>query len=430
MIFGIIMRKLFFTLFVASAALLSCGFALAQQATPPAPSSLQQIQQLLAQSRTGATAAPAVSSQIMNQPATPATSQQSYLPAQIQQAIQQGQVTLPTANAQQPNAMVQSLLQQGAAQGVPAGPTQPTAAQAEAAAKIQSIPTIGIGGIPTLGATLQATQGGAAPAQQQQATTGPTMYDKAFDSAVNQMVPLTPDQITKLHEVFDATQYALTTQPGVPAKPTTSSIIVNLSPKATPPVIRLSAGYITSLVFMDSTGQPWPIDSYSIGNPGAFNIQWDKKGNTLLMQAQSFYKTSNLAVILKDLNTPVMITLLTGQGAVDYRVDIRVPGFGPNAMFIQNGLPDSANPILLDILNGIPPKGSKALKISGGVCEAWILNNKLYLRTTLDVISPAWQAVMSSIDGTHAYELQPAPVILALQHGKDRVLSLSVEGLE
>lgn len=257
-----------------------------------------------------------------------------------------------------------------------------------------------------------------------------SMYEEAFSGVVNQMLPMSPEQISRLRLIFNETQRAAATPPGVPPRPATTSVLVNLSPQATPPVIRLGAGYITSLVFIDSTGQPWPIAAYSIGDPTAFNIQWDKTGNTLLIQAASYYKRSNLAVILKNLNTPVMLTLLSGQEAVDYRVDLRVPGMGPNAMLIQSGLPESANPVLLDVLNGIPPKGSKTLRVTGGDCQAWLLGNKLFLRTTLDVISPAWKSVMSSIDGTHAYELQPAPVILALQRGKDKTLILSIEGFE
>jgi intracellular multiplication protein IcmK len=259
----------------------------------------------------------------------------------------------------------------------------------------------------------------------------PNIYDKAFSDVVNQLLPMTPNQIAKLREVFTESQLAASTPPGIPPKPTSTSLLVNLSPSATAPVIRLGAGYITSLVFIDSTGQPWPIAAYSVGDPNSFNIQWDRKGNTLLVQSATFYKRSNLAVILRDLNTPVMITLMSGQAAVDYRVDLRVPGAGPNAIFVQNGIPDAVNPILFDVLNGVPPDGSKKLKINGGGdSQVWLLNKKLYLRTNLDVISPGWQAIMSSVDGTHAYQLQPTPVILALQHGKDKTLSLTIEGLE
>lgn len=262
-------------------------------------------------------------------------------------------------------------------------------------------------------------------------SSGGGMYEDSFGGVVNQMLPMTPDQIARLRWLFNETQRAASTPAGVPGKPVTTSISVNLSPQATPPVIRLGAGFISSLVFLDSTGQPWPISAYSIGDSGAFNIQWDKKSNDLLIQALSFYKRSNLAVILKGLDTPVMLTLLAGQEAIDYRVDLRIPGMGPNAVSsAQNGLPDVANPILLDVLNGIPPRGSKALRVIGGDAQAWLLKNKLYLRTRMDVISPAWKAVMNSADGTHAYELQPSPVILALQRGKDKTLTLTLEGFE
>ncbi len=256
------------------------------------------------------------------------------------------------------------------------------------------------------------------------------LYDQAFAGVVNQMLPMSPEQIAKLKEVFSETQMAAATPPGIPPKPTSTSLLISLAPQASPPVIRLGAGYITSLVFVDSTGQPWPIASYSIGDPSAFNIQWDRKGNTLLVQSMTFYKRSNLAVILRDLNTPIMITLLSGQDAVDYRVDLRVPGVGPNAIFMQNGIPEAANPILLDVLNGIQPKSSKELKVRGGDCQAWLLKDKLYLRTSLNLLSPGWQSVMSSIDGTHAYQLQPSPLILASQNGRDKILKLTLEGLE
>jgi intracellular multiplication protein IcmK len=256
------------------------------------------------------------------------------------------------------------------------------------------------------------------------------LYDQAFSGVVSQLLPMTPSQIAKLRDVFTDTQKAAATPPGVPPKPTSTSLLVNLSPQAAPPVIRLGAGYITSLVFIDSTGQPWPIAAYSVGDPSSFNVQWDRKGNTLLVQSMTFYKRSNLAVILRDLNTPVMVTLISGQEAVDYRVDLRVPGIGPNAIYVQNGIPDATNPILFDVLNGVPPKGSKELKVSGGDCQAWLLENKLYLRTNLNITSPGWQSIMSSVDGTHAYQLQPSPVLLALKNGKDKIITLTLEGLE
>lgn len=253
------------------------------------------------------------------------------------------------------------------------------------------------------------------------------LSQEAFANMLRSMMPLTPDQIITLRKLFNNSQRAAAQYPGTPPRPTSSSVIVNLSPGSTPPVIRLGNGFITSLVFLDSTGQPWPVQAYDIGDPNSFNVDWDRIGNTLLIQSNTTYKSGNLAVMLKGQDTPVMLTLLPGQRAVDYRVDLRVPGFGPNASPITSGLPDMANPQLLDFLNGIPPDGAQAVQVNGGPCQAWEFAGNLYLRTQLTVLSPSWLASMSSPDGTNVYEVIKSPVILASYRGK--VVQLTVEGL-
>lgn len=261
------------------------------------------------------------------------------------------------------------------------------------------------------------------------ATEGVNLRDQAFSETTDNLLPLTPDQIRTLHNLFSGTQRAVGETSGIPPKPTSTAKIVNLSPGATPPIIRLSAGFVSSLVFLDASGAAWPIDSYDLGDPRSYNIQWDKKSNMLLVQAITEFKSGNLAVMLKGLNTPVMITLLPGQRAVDYRVDLRIPGLGPNAApaAMPETLPGASNPVLLDVLNGVPPIGSRALTIQGRDCSVWLLNGKLYLRTRLTVLSPGWISTLSSADGMHAYEMQQTPVILASENGK--MVKLTIQGL-
>ena len=194
-------------------------------------------------------------------------------------------------------------------------------------------------------------------------------------------------------------------------------------------MIRLSQGFVSSLVFLDSTGAPWPISAYDLGDPAAVNIQWDKTSNTLMIQAKQLYTYGNLAVRLRGLNTPVMLTLIPGQKAVDYRVDLRVQGYGPNAknLPMDNGLPPSASNLLLHVLDGVPPPGSTRLTVSGGDARAWLFSEKMYVRTNLTILSPGWLGSMTSADGMHAYEMQKSPVLLVSWHGK--VMQLKVEGL-
>jgi intracellular multiplication protein IcmK len=255
----------------------------------------------------------------------------------------------------------------------------------------------------------------------------PPVRDEAFAETVKSQIPMTPEQIRTLKSMFDEAQKAAAEHPGAPPKPTSNSQIVDLSPGATPPIIRLQGGFVTSIVFLDATGAPWPIVAYDLGDPRSFNIQWDQKGNTLMVQAISGYKTGNLAVVLQNLNTPIMVTLLPGQKAVDYRVDLRLPGLGPNSVTTVTHLPGKEAPALLDVLNGVPPQGSTTLKISGcSKCNAWLYNGEIFFRTRFTVLSPGWIATLTSADGMHAYQLPSTPVILVSDKGK--MNTLTVEG--
>ena len=253
------------------------------------------------------------------------------------------------------------------------------------------------------------------------------MSQRAFANMVNSVMPMSPQQIKTLRTLFDRSKHAAAIYPGgTPPKPTSSAVVVDLSPGSAPPVIRLRNGFITSLVFLDSTGEPWPIQAYDIGDPNSFNVQWNQKSNTLLVQSDTTYKSGNLAIMLKGQDTPVMVTLLPGQKAVDYRVDLRVPGFGPYASPTISNLPGTANPKLINFLNGIPPQGAKTLEVLGAPAEGWEFGGHIFLRTRLTVLSPSWLASMSSPDGTHVYEITKSPVVLASFRGK--IVQLTIQG--
>ncbi len=251
---------------------------------------------------------------------------------------------------------------------------------------------------------------------------------QAFANTVRNMMPLSPNQIKTLRKMFNKSQQAATTYPGTPPRPTSRSIFVSLAPGSTPPIVRLRQGFVTSLVFLDSTGQPWPIEAEDLGNPKAFNVQWNRKGNTLLVQALERYKAGNLAVMLKGEDTPIMVTLMPGQQAVDYSVQLRVPGMGPNAKPQFSGLPSSTNPVLLNFLDGVPPSGSKTLTVyGGGRTQAWEYQHHVFLRTRLTVISPSWLGSMSSPSGMHVFEMTKAPIVLASFRGK--IVRLKIKGI-
>ncbi len=268
-----------------------------------------------------------------------------------------------------------------------------------------------------------------AAAPDQQPTYKPTtLRDEAFKELLNKTFPMLPSQIHELHKQYDQTQLAIHSTPGAPPQPISSTVTVDLSPGAIPPILRLATGFVTSIVFVDSTGQPWPVADYSLGNPAGFNIKWDNKTNTLFIQSLKDHISGNMAVRLGDLDTPIMISLVTGQKDVDYRVDMQVPGTGPNAeapVLDNNSMSQGTSHALLAVLDGVPPSGSIELNVAKDYGRAWLYNGKLLFRTKLTVLSPAWSASVSSPDGTKVYELMNTPLILASQNGKTIKIELT-----
>ncbi|MBI2790822.1 MAG: type IV secretion protein IcmK [Gammaproteobacteria bacterium] len=267
----------------------------------------------------------------------------------------------------------------------------------------------------------------AAPTANREISLDELKREQAFNSLMEEVLPLSPDQITKLHKFYDLTLQAKASTPSPSPTPNFTSIVVNLEPGSQPPVVRLSAGFVTSILFVDSTGSAWPVTAYSIGDPQNFNIQWDQKGNALFVQSLKQYSHGNLAVRLWGLDTPVMITLVSGQRNVDFRVDLQVGGRGPDAKppIVDTTYNAKVNPLLINILDGIPPRGSIKLGVTGGYGEAWYADGRVYFRTKLTVLSPAWTATVASPDGTHVYEMMLTPFILASQNGKTIDIKLS-----
>lgn len=256
-----------------------------------------------------------------------------------------------------------------------------------------------------------------------------TLQDPAFQGMTGKMFPMTAEQIRALREVYETTKRVTAEPPRTPPKPVVSSQTISLAPGTQPPVIRLANGYVTSVVFVDQTGAAWPVTAYSVGNPKAFNIAWDTESNLLLIQGQGAYVSGNMAVTLKKLDTPIMLTIVSEQNVVDYRVDFRVQGRGPNATgsIIGSSLPQNNNQLLMNLLDGVPPADARMLEVEGAQGQAWLRGSVMFLRTPLTVLSPSWQATMSSPDGTKVYQMNPTPMVLVSDRGQS--VALKVKGL-
>ena len=133
------------------------------------------------------------------------------------------------------------------------------------------------------------------------------------------------------------------------------------------------------------------------------------------------FGNGNLSILLKDLPTPVIFRLAAGGPTVDMRYDTRIPKLGPNAKvpLISRPRLEAGDENIMLLLDNAPPSGAKRMKVSG-VDErtmAWLLDQHVYVRTPLTLLSPAWDASVSAADGMTVYEIGDAPVLLMSDNG-------------
>jgi intracellular multiplication protein IcmK len=256
-----------------------------------------------------------------------------------------------------------------------------------------------------------------------------------FQDALRSVFPLSPEQIMRLRSRFEETRQAQAMPPdGVSPAPVATSIMVALSPGVTPPIVRTYQGFVSTLVFLDAKGVPWPISAYNLGNPNAFSINWDRK-NILMIQAKTAYTYGNLVVQLAELETPVVLTLVPNQRLVDYRLDVRVQGVSPQASDMSmpydknDGHTDVVPQALITLLDGVPPEGVTRITTDMSHLEIWQLGKTLYLRSRLPLVSPSWTHHAVSGDGTHVYQLPITPMLLMAMDGQLKTVRVTLQNV-
>ena len=259
----------------------------------------------------------------------------------------------------------------------------------------------------------------------------PPVGDEAFNRVLDSMAPLTPAQIRQFSQTIDDTERAA----GAPArhvpKEVSSSVTTSLLPGITPPVVRLSANHVTTVVFLDQVGNPLSIRAVDLGAPASFSLTWQPKSdgttNFLSLSPRSLYARGNVAVTLEGVPAPITLSLVSGQREVDFRVDVRVRGVTVGGAVTSSGLPGHVDPVNLSMLSGQAPVGGTALVTDQPSVQAWSDGSRFFIRTppATSLLSPAYTAVMKGPDGSAVYTIPPTPVVVVLSGQDQQFVRLS-----
>lgn len=278
----------------------------------------------------------------------------------------------------------------------------------------------GMGGAPGAPQTPEELQ---AMMEQEAAEQQKKIEEATFEMALKQLLPLRPEQIRSTLGRFRESREAAETPITVPeARQEVQT--ASLDPMAQPVIVRMAPNHVTTLTILDATGAPWPIQDMSWAGPFQI-VAPEPGGNVLRVTPQSAHGGGNISIRLVDLVTPVTMRLSTGVDWVHYRLDVRIPKPGPLAktpLIEYGGLKTVAgkDEQMVGVLDGTPPAGAERLKIEGvdGRTSAWLMAGRVYLRTPLTLLSPGWDASVSSADGMNVYTLNNAPVVLLSDEGR------------
>ncbi len=244
--------------------------------------------------------------------------------------------------------------------------------------------------------------------------------EKSYGRASAGLLPLSPDQIHEFMHKLEQTQDASQSPSSGTPKGEVRIATLSLDPGVTPPQLNLAAGYVTTVNMVDATGEPWPILDVGVG--GNFEVSPTSSGSHVVrIMPLSRVGNGNLSVLLKDLPTPVIFRLSAGGPNVDLRYDARIGKMGPGAKapLIQNPRLEAGSESMMLVLENAPPSGAKQMKVSGvdARTKAWMIGDRVMVRTPLTLLSPSWNSSVSSGDGTNVYDIGDAPVLLMSDNG-------------
>lgn len=254
-----------------------------------------------------------------------------------------------------------------------------------------------------------------------------------LNEALDKTAPLTAEQMEALKaELMKrfGVNYTNVNQPV--AAPRTSVINLDISPGATPPVVRVAPNQGAIVSFLDAAGRPWPAvvaDNYA---PGGLVVSQFTEHQLSIALKGNAPVNGGVAVALKGLPTAVTLTVLSGQAETDRQVHVVLPRYldgQPPGVGAIKGEPAIAAGDLMEFLLRTPPSSARKLEVVGlPDALAWqVGSNRMVLRTTA-FVTTGYFRTQGLGDGTAVYELPLSPVV-RVQQG-DSIQAVHINGIQ
>ncbi len=256
---------------------------------------------------------------------------------------------------------------------------------------------------------------------------------REYEQAKKNLLPLGPAEIRDFRSSRDAAQAA--GFGGVPPRLTNREVSIGGVPGEQAPTVHLAPPFIGSVIFVDTSGAPWPITSVesAAANEGMFSVAWDAENkvpphNLLTVRPLTNHVAANAVVTLQGCELPVGIVFDADSrnehglapAEIDGLLTVKLWRLGPVAQRPAVGpiAEPALNPRLQQFLYDTPPEGARDVPLDPPVGKAWTFDGHLYLRTDRPLRWPAWSAQAKAPGGVAIYELPSVPSLLVSVDGQ------------
>jgi|GEM_PF-3307036 len=195
--------------------------------------------------------------------------------------------------------------------------------------------------------------------------------------------------------------------------------MIDLDINSSKPInIRVAKGYVSSLVFFDQLGNPWPVYGDVVGDKDAFKAEAVTEfKNVVTFEIAKKFKESNALLSLEGLSVPLVIRLIGDEKKVDSRVYTRVPRLSPKAkeenqkdsIYSQSESDKELPKEMLAFLNGDGDKvpGAVPYQLTGVDGEVYLYQGMLYIRSAALLLSPPSMGTATSPSGVNIFKINP-----------------------
>jgi len=252
----------------------------------------------------------------------------------------------------------------------------------------------------------------------------PPANEDELQQGAQKKTPLSPQQIIQYRKHQQAVERAEKREV-TPVVPVIKTTVIDPTNFKRPPVLRLRVGYSTTLVFRDSTGEPYKVKPLNFGDQKAYKVKQDGD-NVLTVYATDAYQASNMTVQLDGIDAPLVLHLVNGEDKVDYMRYFTIQRLSPatrKKLALKAGQPDPTpvvnDPNLQHFLDDLPPAGAQIVPVMEPGVQAWWFHHKLIVRTRYTLTSPEGTPLHGE-HGWRVYEIfNPLTPMLFQKDGHD-----------